>query len=74
MERNDGLNNPLSINSGIGCTWGDVERRCEGSDAVESYRDGARGIEIRWAGEQVWDSYSDPQAALIAIREMESAS
>lgn len=69
--RPDGLNNPLSINSGIGATWRDAERRCEESDAVESYEDRDGGLAIEWTDGSE-DVYRDPQAALIAIRQMEA--
>jgi hypothetical protein len=40
MFRTDGLDNPLSPNSGF-LTWGHVIDACEGSNAVSSYDDSA---------------------------------
>lgn len=70
--RTDGLNNPLSINSGIGCTWQDVEERCEEAGAVGEYFDDGDDFVITWCDGGV-SRFRDPQPALIAIREMESA-
>lgn len=68
MERSDGLNNPLSPNGGLGCTWDAVWSACERSSAVEEYDAASRSI--KWIGVDEPDVFSDPQAALIAIREM----
>jgi hypothetical protein len=68
-HRSDGLNNPLSINSGIGCTWAAVEDACERSDAVALYETTEAGFVIDWC-DGTSETYSDPQEALIAIREM----
>lgn len=68
--RSDGLNNPMSINSGIGCTWDRVEEMCEESDAVTSYNRPTPGsIWILWCDGNE-STHSDPQGAMIEIREM----
>lgn len=66
-HRSDGLNNELSINSGIGCTWEAVSKMCEESEAVESYFQDD-GFWIQWVGIDGMDKFSDPQAAIIAIQ------
>lgn len=66
-ERNDGLNNPLSRNSGLGCSKRDVKRLCDRSAIVESYDDAANGgITIEWTFGGS-DTFTDMQAAIIAI-------
>lgn len=73
MFRADGLDNPLSPNSG-GPSWDDVEDACERSDSVLKYDDGPDGFVITWAGEgRETSAFQDPQAALIAIRDMDDA-
>jgi hypothetical protein len=67
--RTDGLDSPFSPNSGIGCNWSDVEARCEEEGAVDSWRRDASGIHIVWCDGNE-DTYTDPQAAIIAIRDM----
>lgn len=67
MIRTDGLNNPLSPNSGLGCNWGAVAAKAEVNAAVASYRTDA-GITISWVDGSE-DHFTDPQAALIALRE-----
>lgn len=67
-HRTDGLDNPLSPNSG-GCTWQDVLALCAESGAVDSC-DLSRGVlTIEWCDGNV-SRLHDPQAALIEIRAM----
>jgi len=68
--RGDGLDNPLSPNSG-GATWHDVWRTCDGADVVESYDVAAKAI--KWVGEREPETFCDPGGALRAIGEMSHA-
>ncbi len=66
--RSDGLNNPLSPNSGIGCTWDAVESMCEEADHVISYDRTGSKIEITYCDDSV-GIYTDPQAAMCGINQ-----
>jgi hypothetical protein len=68
--RSDGLDNPFSPNGLSRATWDRVWQRCEESIAVRTYDPDTQTI--WWDGESESQTFSDPQAALIAIRQMEA--
>lgn len=74
MFRADGLDNPMSPNSG-GVTWDKVEDACEESGAVERYYEEGGSFVVEWVdGESSSYPKSDPMAAFIAVRDMTAAS
>ena len=64
--RPDGLDNPLSPNSGA-LTWDDVAVACEESPAVESYEETDGGMEITWCDGTI-EQFAHPNIARNAIR------
>lgn len=69
--RSDGLDNPLSPNSG-GLTWQTVERAAEASEAVQAWQETQRGVyRIDWC-DGTQDTFREPLEALNAIRAMEA--
>lgn len=66
--RSDGLNNPLSPNSGFGLDRRTLESVCEKSPIVEFYEWDGDTLVIDWTFGET-DRFDDLQQALIAIQD-----
>ena len=64
-KRSDGLDNPLSPNSG-GANWPAAIAMAKESEAVTQYHKDEHGLVLIWCDGNS-DRYADPQAAMIAI-------